>query len=95
MKEGERKNRRGHRQCRHVDQRLAAQLPLWRRRLLQWRLAETRRGAKAGIYGNDAVEATYPLTRNDADGRPLDGSKHNYTLTFPPVNCRRSTRSGR
>ena len=40
--------------------------------------------AKAGIYGNDAVEATYPLTRNDSDGQPLDGSKHNYTLTFPP-----------
>jgi hypothetical protein len=49
-------------------------------------------GAKAGIYGNDAVEATYPLTRNDADGSPLDGSKANYTLTFakgeyPPVNA--------
>jgi hypothetical protein len=40
--------------------------------------------AKAGIYGNDAVEATYPLTRNDGDGQTLDGSKHNYTLTFPP-----------
>ncbi|MEQ8790822.1 MAG: DUF1254 domain-containing protein [Pirellulaceae bacterium] len=49
-------------------------------------------GAQAGIYGNDAVEATYPLTRSDADGQPLDGSKHNYTLTFaagelPPVNA--------
>ena len=47
--------------------------------------------AKAGIYGNDAVEATYPLTRNDSDGQTLDGSQHNYTLTFlpgqlPPVN---------
>jgi hypothetical protein len=40
--------------------------------------------AKAGIYGNDAVEATYPLTRVDGDGQTLDGSKHNYTLTFPP-----------
>ncbi|MGO4175914.1 DUF1254 domain-containing protein [Bosea sp. TAF32] len=40
--------------------------------------------AKAGIYGNDAVEATYPLTRKDATGEPLDGSKHKYTLTFPP-----------
>ncbi len=39
--------------------------------------------AKAGIYGNDPVEATYPLTRIDADGQPLDGSQHNYTLTFP------------
>jgi len=48
--------------------------------------------AKAGIYGNDAVEAMYPMTRTLADGTPLDGSKHNYTLTFPagqlpPVNA--------
>jgi hypothetical protein len=48
--------------------------------------------AKAGIYGNDAVEATYPMTRWEADGQPLDGSKHEYTLTFPagrlpPVNA--------
>ena len=40
--------------------------------------------AKAGIYGNDAAEATYPLTRVDSDGQTLDGSKHTYTLTFPP-----------
>ena len=49
-------------------------------------------GAKAGIYGNDAVEATYPITKTLADGQPLDGSKANYTLTFPagqfpPVNA--------
>ena len=48
--------------------------------------------AKAGIYGNDAVEAMYPLTKTLADGEALDGSKHNYTLTFaagqfPPVNA--------
>ena len=48
--------------------------------------------AKAGIYGNDAVEAMYPYTRTDAAGEPLDGSKHNYTITFPagqlpPVNA--------
>ncbi|TIM26226.1 MAG: DUF1254 domain-containing protein [Mesorhizobium sp.] len=47
--------------------------------------------AKAGLYGNDAAEAMYPFTRTDAAGKPLDGSKHNYTLTFPagqlpPVN---------
>jgi hypothetical protein len=41
-------------------------------------------GAKAGIYGNDPEEATYPLTRSDDTGEPLDGSKRNYTLTFPP-----------
>jgi hypothetical protein len=49
-------------------------------------------GAKGGIYGNDAVEAMYPARRTDSDGQTLDGSKNNYTLTFPegqlpPVNA--------
>jgi hypothetical protein len=48
--------------------------------------------AQAGIYGNDAAEAMYPMTKTLADGEALDGSKHNYTLTFaagqfPPVNA--------
>jgi len=48
--------------------------------------------AKAGIYGNDAVEAMYPMTRWLPNDEPLDGSKHNYTVTFPadqlpPVNA--------
>ncbi len=48
--------------------------------------------ARAGIYGNDAVEAMYPMTKTLPDGTVLDGSKHNYTLTFakdqlPPVNA--------
>ena len=48
--------------------------------------------AKGGIYGNNAVEAMYPLTKTLANGEELDGSKHNYTLTFaagefPPVNA--------
>jgi hypothetical protein len=48
--------------------------------------------AKAGMYANDAVEAMYPFTRSDSDGEPLDGAKHDYTLTFaagdlPPVNA--------
>jgi len=48
--------------------------------------------AKAGIYGNIAAEATYPMTRHDSEGQPLDGSKHDYTLTFaagayPPVKA--------
>jgi len=48
--------------------------------------------AMAGIYGNDSAEATYPLTKTLPDGEPLDGSKHNYTLSFqagqlPPVNA--------
>jgi hypothetical protein len=49
-------------------------------------------GALAGIYGNSAEEAVYPLAKSDAAGNSLDGSKHNYTLTFaggqyPPVNA--------
>ena len=48
--------------------------------------------AKGGIYGNSAIEAMYPLTRVTEKGETLDGSKHNYTLTFPkgslpPVNA--------
>ena len=48
--------------------------------------------AQAGIYGNDAVEAMYPMSRWDVTGATRDGSKHNYTLTFPagqfpPVNA--------
>ncbi|WP_371918532.1 DUF1254 domain-containing protein [Pseudomonas sp. FW300-N1A1] len=48
--------------------------------------------AQAGIYANDAEEATYPLANTLSDGEPLDGSKHNYTITFPagqlpPVNA--------
>ena len=48
--------------------------------------------AKGGLYGNDAAEAMYPYTRVDAKGETLDGSKHNYTITFPagqlpPVNA--------
>jgi hypothetical protein len=48
--------------------------------------------ALAGIYGNIAEEAMYPLAKNDSRGEPLDGTKHDYTLTFgagqyPPVNA--------
>ena len=48
--------------------------------------------AKGGIYGNDAVEAVYPMAKTLANGEALDGSKHKYTLTFPagqfpPVNA--------
>ena len=48
--------------------------------------------ALAGIYGNIADEAVYPLAHNDNAGAELDGSKHNYTVTFakgdfPPVNA--------
>lgn len=48
--------------------------------------------AKAGIFGNDAVEAMYPMAKWLPNGEELDCSKHNYTLTFPagqqpPVNA--------
>jgi hypothetical protein len=48
--------------------------------------------AMAGIYGNDAVEALYPLLAKDSDGNKPDCSKTRYTLTFPsgqlpPVNA--------
>ncbi|MFY9937538.1 MAG: DUF1254 domain-containing protein [Silvibacterium sp.] len=48
--------------------------------------------AKAGIFGNSAIEAMYPQTRVTAGGETLDGGKHNYTLTFakgqlPTVNA--------
>jgi hypothetical protein len=48
--------------------------------------------AKAGIFGNDAAEAVYPMTKTLADGEVLDCSKHKYTLTFaaglyPPVEA--------
>ena len=48
--------------------------------------------ALAGIYGNNAAEAMYPLAKTDKAGATLDGSKNKYTLTFakdkyPPVNA--------
>ena len=48
--------------------------------------------AMAGIYGNDADEALYPLLATDSDGQKPDCSKNRYTLTFPkgqlpPVNA--------
>ena len=39
--------------------------------------------AMAGIYGNDAVEALYPLLATDSDGNKPDTSRNRYTLTFP------------
>lgn len=49
-------------------------------------------GAALGIYGNTKQEAMYPSYLVDADGQPLDGAKHDYTLRFapgqlPPVNA--------
>lgn len=49
-------------------------------------------GAKSGVYGNDDVEAMYPITRVTATGETIDTSKNKYTITFPagqlpPVNA--------
>jgi hypothetical protein len=39
-------------------------------------------GAMIGLYGNDAVEAYYPIGNSDGSGDPLDGSKHRYMMRF-------------
>jgi hypothetical protein len=39
--------------------------------------------AMAGIYGNDAAEALYPMLATDSDGQKLDTGVNRYTLTFP------------
>lgn len=48
--------------------------------------------ADAGIFGNSAAEAVYPMTRWLPNGEVIDCSKGAYTLTFPagqlpPVNA--------
>jgi hypothetical protein len=48
--------------------------------------------AIAGIHGNDAAEALYPMLATDSDGNRPDTSINRYTLTFPagqlpPVNA--------
>jgi hypothetical protein len=35
-----------------------------------------------GIYANDAREAVYPFLKTDSEGRPIDGAKYSYTITF-------------
>jgi hypothetical protein len=52
-------------------------------------------GAQAGIYGNAAVEAAYPYTKDLANGQPVDGSKHATRSPSRPGSSRPSTRSGR
>lgn len=39
--------------------------------------------AMAGIYGNNAVEALYPMLAVDSEGNKPDCSRNRYTLTFP------------
>ena len=44
---------------------------------------ERAAAAMAGIYGNDAVEALYPMLATDSDGNKPDCTTNRYTLTFP------------
>lgn len=49
-------------------------------------------GTQVGIGANSKEEALYPIYEKDSEGKPLDGSKGNYTLRFeaghfPPVNA--------
>jgi hypothetical protein len=39
--------------------------------------------AAAGFYGNNAVEALYPILATDSDGNKPDGDTSSYTLTLP------------
>jgi hypothetical protein len=39
--------------------------------------------AQAGIFGNNAEEAVYPMTRWLPDDEIIDTAKHSYKLTFP------------
>jgi hypothetical protein len=42
-------------------------------------------GAMAGWGGNDTIEAVYPISRQDADGQPLDGDhRYRFRLTSEP-----------
>ncbi|MFJ9607854.1 DUF1254 domain-containing protein [Kitasatospora sp. NPDC101176] len=61
-----------------------------------WRIPDRRAGylsraaaARAGLWGNHAYEASYAMTYDDSDGRPLSG-EHRYTLHFdqpPPAEA--------
>ena len=52
------------------------------RTFYQWRLGQRAAAAKAGIYGNDAVEACMHCPGRTRPAEALDGSKHKYMLTF-------------
>lgn len=62
----------------------------------RWKIADAEQAyetravaARAGLWGNHAYEALYPLTFVDGDGTPLSG-EHRYEITFaapPPVDA--------
>ncbi len=48
--------------------------------------------ALAGIYGNDSIEALYPMLTKDSEGEKPDCKQNRYTITFakdhlPPANA--------
>ncbi|MFI2607257.1 DUF1254 domain-containing protein [Kitasatospora sp. NPDC018619] len=56
----------------------------------EWRIPDRRAAylsraaaARAGLWGNHAYEASYAMTYDDSDGRPLTGV-HDYILHFDP-----------
>ena len=62
------------------------------RKMLGGDWARRAAAAMAGIYGNDAKEALYPLLAEASDGKKPDCTTNRYTLTFakdalPPVHA--------
>jgi len=49
---------------------------------MQGRYLRRSSAAFFGLWGNDLEEAYYPSADLDAEGDPLDGSKHDYVLEF-------------
>ena len=74
-------------------QRLERRFVLWRRRFLQRRLADAgRRRQGRPLRATTPSKPCIPIPERTRPGEPLDGSKHNYTITFPagqlpPVNA--------
>ena len=52
------------------------------RREMQGRYLVRAAAARFGLWGNDEEEAYYPTANVDAEGDPLDGSRHRYELPF-------------
>jgi hypothetical protein len=53
------------------------------RKMYSGDFARRAAAAMAGIYGNDATEALYPMLAADSEGKKPDTSVNRYVLTFP------------
>ena len=90
---GQRRGRQIHRKRRKGNQWLERRLVLRRSRLLQRGLAKAGGCGQGREFSATAQSRRcIRMTRVQSDGKPMDGSKHNYTLTFakgelPPVNA--------